>query len=91
MTHHMSIDMTPFCALYGYNAMTFMDWHLVIVDHHWHRIGFKRDKTYLRHLRRTLIEPRINKSYMMVAIRLRDHLRLETWCSCTSNLTDKVL
>lgn len=24
-THHMSIGMTPFCALYGYDALTFVD------------------------------------------------------------------
>ena len=24
-THHMSIGMTPFCALYGYDALSFAD------------------------------------------------------------------
>jgi len=47
-THHMSIGMTPFCALYGYDALSFVD--VVFGDSGAQRpkIGLKRAKTSSR-------------------------------------------
>ena len=61
-TYHISIRMTPFKALYGYEALNFADLAFG-AEHPRKRIGYRTVKIFLRSRGRTYKQHRINISY----------------------------
>jgi hypothetical protein len=69
-TYHMSIKMSPFRALYGYDAPSFIDVAFRDSRVPGIRIGWRRVEGFCNQQRRTCSKLRINRRYMHIGTEL---------------------